>query len=621
MRVEELADPEEELGAARKRERAPGGERRLRGLDGGVDLLGARRSRPRPSGAGRRVEDGAGAARRALARRRPPIQWLIAFAACGASISSVIASSFVVSREVIAPLVSRRERERRRSRCSSWREEPGLWLPARAEAERRPRRELRARRPTAARPGCSASGSRAAEPARSSRRVEELLALAGLERGDLVARRAHDARRRSPASSLALGLEPDDPPEMTSLTIDAAPAGRADGRGAPRRDRRRGARRDASSTGSASASPRTERALRRGEAAAAWPLAPGRRRVQSHLPRLRRTASRSASARAVFTPLRRLAPRRGDASLARAATASTPRSSTPAGPRPSSAGHPRHRGERAARCRRRSSSASASSRSAAFGFVRHASDERCRYRRGDLGSRQPPEPAVERPGRMSIRSGRMATVETNPQLGQQIVEDAKRYVLYSWSVQDAIARSPSPAPRAATSGTTTASATSTSPRSSSTSRSATATRRSSRRSRNRRRRSRRSARRWRPSRARGSGSCSPRSRPGDLSISFFTNGGTEANENAIKLARWYTGRQKIVARYRSYHGATARLDDAHRRPAPLARRARDPGRRADARPVHLPLPGRPSRSLPGLHRRAAPRGDPHVRGPARRSPR
>ena len=45
--------------------------------------------------------------------------------------------------------------------------------------------------------------------------------------------------------------------------------------------------------------------------------------------------------------------------------------------------------------------------------------------------------------------------------------------------------------------------------------------------------------------------------PGNLSMSFFTNGGAEANENAIKLARWYTGRQKIVARYRSYHGATA----------------------------------------------------------------
>jgi taurine--2-oxoglutarate transaminase len=44
--------------------------------------------------------------------------------------------------------------------------------------------------------------------------------------------------------------------------------------------------------------------------------------------------------------------------------------------------------------------------------------------------------------------------------------------------------------------------------------------------------------------------------PGDLEMSFFTNGGAEANENAIKLARWYTGRHKIIARYRSYHGAT-----------------------------------------------------------------
>ncbi len=45
--------------------------------------------------------------------------------------------------------------------------------------------------------------------------------------------------------------------------------------------------------------------------------------------------------------------------------------------------------------------------------------------------------------------------------------------------------------------------------------------------------------------------------PGDLCRSFFTNGGAEANENAIKLARWYTGRHKVIARYRSYHGATA----------------------------------------------------------------
>jgi taurine--2-oxoglutarate transaminase len=45
--------------------------------------------------------------------------------------------------------------------------------------------------------------------------------------------------------------------------------------------------------------------------------------------------------------------------------------------------------------------------------------------------------------------------------------------------------------------------------------------------------------------------------PGDIDCFFFTNGGAEANENAIKVARWYTGRQKILARYRSYHGATA----------------------------------------------------------------
>src|SRR6187401_3842206 len=44
--------------------------------------------------------------------------------------------------------------------------------------------------------------------------------------------------------------------------------------------------------------------------------------------------------------------------------------------------------------------------------------------------------------------------------------------------------------------------------------------------------------------------------PGDLSVSFFTNGGAEANENAVKLARMVTGRHKVIARYRSYHGAT-----------------------------------------------------------------
>src|SRR5437867_3033088 len=45
--------------------------------------------------------------------------------------------------------------------------------------------------------------------------------------------------------------------------------------------------------------------------------------------------------------------------------------------------------------------------------------------------------------------------------------------------------------------------------------------------------------------------------PGDLNKSFFTLGGSEANENAIKIARLVTGRHKIIVRYRSYHGGTA----------------------------------------------------------------
>ena len=151
----------------------------------------------------------------------------------------------------------------------------------------------------------------------------------------------------------------------------------------------------------------------------------------------------------------------------------------------------------------------------------------------------------------------MATVEENTELGQRIVEDAKRYVLYSWSVQDAIApmavagaegrhfwdydgnryldfasqlvnvsighQHPKvvaaikeQAERLCTIG----------PPMASESRSTL-------------------------------GRLLAEVTPGDLSMSFFTNGGAEANENAIKLARWYTGRHKVVARYRSYHGATA----------------------------------------------------------------
>src|SRR6476619_6334299 len=151
----------------------------------------------------------------------------------------------------------------------------------------------------------------------------------------------------------------------------------------------------------------------------------------------------------------------------------------------------------------------------------------------------------------------MATTQTQSELGRQIVEDAKKYVLYSWSVQNAI--NPIAVERAegryfwdydgnryldfasqlvnvsighshpkvvqaikdqaeklATIGAPMAS----------------------------------------ESRSR-LGRLLAEVTPGDLTMSFFTNGGAEANENAIKLARWYTGRHKIIARYRSYHGATA----------------------------------------------------------------
>src|SRR4249919_4405500 len=150
----------------------------------------------------------------------------------------------------------------------------------------------------------------------------------------------------------------------------------------------------------------------------------------------------------------------------------------------------------------------------------------------------------------------MATIETNPQLGAQIKADAKEFVLHSWSVQNAIDPIPvagaegrhfwdydgkryldfasqlvnvsigyghpkvvaaikEQAEQLATIGPPMAT----------------------------------------ESRSR-LGKLLNEVTPGDLSMSFFTNGGTEANENAIKLARWYTGRHKIIARYRSYHGAT-----------------------------------------------------------------
>lgn len=44
--------------------------------------------------------------------------------------------------------------------------------------------------------------------------------------------------------------------------------------------------------------------------------------------------------------------------------------------------------------------------------------------------------------------------------------------------------------------------------------------------------------------------------PDNFGKVFFTNAGADANENAIKIARMYTGRKKVFSRYRSYHGSS-----------------------------------------------------------------
>jgi taurine---2-oxoglutarate transaminase len=45
--------------------------------------------------------------------------------------------------------------------------------------------------------------------------------------------------------------------------------------------------------------------------------------------------------------------------------------------------------------------------------------------------------------------------------------------------------------------------------------------------------------------------------PGDLNMVFFTNGGADGNEHAVRMARLHTGRSKVMTTYRSYHGATS----------------------------------------------------------------
>jgi taurine--2-oxoglutarate transaminase len=76
--------------------------------------------------------------------------------------------------------------------------------------------------------------------------------------------------------------------------------------------------------------------------------------------------------------------------------------------------------------------------------------------------------------------------------------------------------------------------------------------------------------------------------PGDLDKVFFTLGGAEAIENAIKIARQHTGRYKILARYRAYHGATMGAMTLTGDPR---RWATEPGLVGEPRPVAESLRG------------------------------
>ena len=65
--------------------------------------------------------------------------------------------------------------------------------------------------------------------------------------------------------------------------------------------------------------------------------------------------------------------------------------------------------------------------------------------------------------------------------------------------------------------------------------------------------------------------------PDHISKSFFTNGGADAVENAIKMARLFTGRNKIMTRYRAYHGGTFGAMTAGGDPRRLANEPGIPG--------------------------------------------
>src|SRR5216683_35568 len=99
--------------------------------------------------------------------------------------------------------------------------------------------------------------------------------------------------------------------------------------------------------------------------------------------------------------------------------------------------------------------------------------------------------------------------------------------------------------------------------------------------------------------------------PGDIDTFFFTNGGAEAVENAIRVARVVTGRHKILVRYRSYHGGTAGAltltGDSRRRAHPGFPSLGEEGPRARGRRPPRHRGGRPLRRRP--HHRGRHRGD------------
>lgn len=102
--------------------------------------------------------------------------------------------------------------------------------------------------------------------------------------------------------------------------------------------------------------------------------------------------------------------------------------------------------------------------------------------------------------------------------------------------------------------------------------------------------------------------------PANISSTFFTTGGSAANETAIRLARHYTGRSKIIARYRSYHGATGGTLSLTGDPRHHLTRADMPGvvRMLDPYVYRLPTGHRDPANCPVAPGRAAPGRTSHV---------